>query len=209
MTQPINLKWDPTRKCYYILIIIFGGDFLKSMIINVNRLFIVKSIFVCLFLLYILVVVDFTLLNDYFGRNISNIFSAEKATVDEYLLQKINLIPFATVKLFINAYKESKLETFVVLENILGNFFVIMPFALFVPVCFKSINNTLKFLCVISFGVLIIEILQIIFLTGSADIDDFILNVGGAMVAYAVLNIAKIKSGINKILFGEVNEIKS
>ena len=133
---------------------------------------------------------------------------AENAVVDEYFSKKINLIPFATVKLFINAYKESRLETFVVIENILGNLFVFMPFAFFAPICFKKLNSNLKFLGLIAACVLVIEILQIVFLTGSADIDDFILNVGGAMVAYAVLNIAKIKSGINKILFGEVNEIK-
>ena len=55
-------------------------------------------------------------------------------------------------------------------------------------------------------SVLVIEVLQLVFLTGSADIDDFILNVGGAMAAYGILNIDKVKRGINKILFGEINE---
>ncbi len=186
--------------------IIFGGDFLKSKVIKLNRVFWVKSIIVCLFLLYTLMVIDFTLINDSFGRSISNIFLADKAMVNEYLSQKINFIPFATVKLFINAYKGDSLETLVVLENIFGNFFVFMPFAFFVPNIFKKINSWFKFLLTISVSVLIIEALQIVFLTGSADIDDFILNVGGAMVAYSVLGTKKIKSGINKLLLGEVNE---
>ncbi len=189
--------------------IIFGGDFLKSKIINVNRRFIVKSILVCIFLLYTMVVIDFTLINNSFGRNISNIFLAESSAVKEYLSNKINIIPFATVKLFINAYKNSKLETLVVLENIVGNLLVFMPFAFFVPMVFKKINTLLKFFGIIAVAVLSIEILQIVFLTGSADIDDLILNVGGAVIAYKILNIAKIKGGINKFLFGEANEIKS
>ena len=113
--------------------------FLKSKVIKIDRLFVVKSILVCLFLLYTLAVIDFTLINDNFGRSISNIFLADKQAVNEYLSQKINLIPFATVKLFINAYKDANLETFVVFENILGNLFVFMPFAFFVPSIFKKI----------------------------------------------------------------------
>ncbi len=188
--------------------IIFGGDFLKSKVIKLNRVFWVKSIIVCLFLLYTLMVIDFTLINDSFGRSISNIFLADKATVNEYLSQKINLIPFATVKLFINAYKGDSLETLVVLENIFGNFFVFMPFAFFVPNIFKKINSWFKFLLTISVSVLIIEALQIVFLTGSADIDDFILNVGGAMLMFGILNTNRIKLAINNFLFGENDETK-
>lgn len=186
--------------------IIFGGDFLKSKVIKIDRLFVVKSILICLFLLYTLMVIDFTLINDNFGRSISNIFLEDKSTVNEYLSQKINLIPFATVKLFINAYKGDNLEILVVLENIFGNLFVFMPFAFFVPHIFKRINSWFKFLLTISVSVLFIEVLQLVFLTGSADIDDFILNVGGAMLVYGVLSLAKVKGFVNKFLFGERNE---
>ena len=151
-------------------------------------------------------VIDFTLINNSFGRSISNIFLADKATVSDYLANKINLVPFATVKLFVNAYRESKLETLVVLENIFGNLVAFMPFAFFVPNIFKKVNSTLKFFVCISVCVLIIELLQIVFLTGSADIDDFILNASGAMAAYGILNISKIKYGINNFLFGERDE---
>ena len=165
---------------------------MKSKVIKLDRLVVVKSILVCLFLLYTLMVIDFTLINDSFGRSISNIFLSDKATV----------------KLFINAYKDANLDTHIVIENILGNFFVMMPFALFVPNIFKKINTVLKFLICISVCVLIIEVLQIVFLTGSADIDDFVLNVGGAMLAYGVLNVARVKCTVNKFLFGERDETK-
>ncbi len=181
---------------------------MKSKVITINRSFVIKGIIICLFVIYTLMVIDFTLINDNFGRSISNIFLADKATVNEYLSQKINFVPFATVKLFFNAYKGDNLETLVVLENIFGNFFVFMPFAFFVPSLFKKINSWFKFFLTISIGVLSIEVLQIVFLTGSADVDDFILNVGGAMLMYGVLNISKIRYVLNKFLFGEANEIK-
>ncbi len=179
---------------------------MKSKTIVVNRSVFVKGVVVCLFLIYTLMVIDFTLINDNFGRNISNIFLTDKAEIKEYLSQRINFVPFDTIKLFIDAYKDSTLDIYSVLENILGNLFVFMPFAFFVPVLFKKINSALKFFGVISIFVLLIEVLQLVFLTGSADIDDFILNVSGAMLAYGVLNIKLIKRGINKFLFGEGNE---
>jgi len=179
---------------------------LKSKIIKLDRVFWVKGVILCLFLLYTLMVIDFTLINDNFGRNISNIFLTDKTVVREYISQKVNLVPFATVKLFINAYKQSAIETHSVIENILGNLFVFMPFAFFVPIVFKKINSALKFFVFLAIGVLCIEILQLVFLTGSADIDDFTLNVGGAMAAYGVINIAKVKCIVNKFLFGESDE---
>ena len=47
--------------------------------------------------------------------------------------------------------------------------------------------------------VVIVEILQFILLTGSCDIDDVILNVLGACVAYKLFNIKIIKNVIAKI----------
>jgi len=181
---------------------------LKSRVIRLDRAFIVKSILICLFLLYTLMVIDFTLINNSFGRSISNIFLADKGKIAEYFSEKTNIVPFATVKLFVNAYKSGSLDTLVVLENIFGNLVAFMPFAFFVPNIFKKVNSGLKFFACISVCVAIIELLQIVFLTGSADVDDFILNVGGAMATYGIINIRSVKHGINKFLFGEDYETK-
>ena len=183
---------------------------MKSKVISIDRYFITKCILICLFLIYTFIVIDFTLINGSFGRNISsNIFLADSVARNEYFAEKINFIPFATVKLFINAYKSGILDTYIVLENIFGNLLVFMPFAFFVPNIFKRINSAPKFFIFISVCVLVIELMQIVLLTGSADIDDFILNVSGAMILYWVLQIPRIREGINKFLFGCKNEGKS
>ena len=179
---------------------------MKSKVISINRSFAIKGVIILLFCVYSLVIVDFTLINDNFGRSISNIFLADKSQVNEYLSQKINLVPFATVKLFLNAYKNSKLEIYIVAENIVGNFLAFMPFAFFVPIVFKKVNSAPKFLAVISIGIILIEVLQLMFLTGSADIDDLILNVSGAMLIYIIFSIPKLKHAINKFVSGEANE---
>ncbi len=161
---------------------------------------IMKATFLWLFIIYAVVVIDFTLISDSFGRNISNIFLLSKAQIREYIKDNTNIIPFGTVKLYINAYKADNIEQYIVFENLLGNFSVFMPFAFFLPVIYKKANKAFVFLGLISVAVIVIEILQIVFLTGSADIDDFILNVAGAMAAFGILKLGCVKRFVNKIV---------
>ena len=44
--------------------------------------------------------------------------------------------------------------------------------------------------------------MQFVFLTGSTDIDDLILNVTGGMVAYWVFQISAVKETISMFTFG-------
>ncbi len=187
-------------------LIVFAFGFIASKLMCIENREkapkIMKRTVIWLTAVYLFVLIDYTLISGSFGRNISNIFWADKVTIQNYFTNKINIIPFATVKLFL----KSDLQRYVIIENILGNLFVLMPFALMMPYLFKKLNNTCRFFIfavALSFG---IELLQIVFLTGVADIDDFILNVSGAMVAYAVLKITFVNRLINKLIFGEANE---
>ncbi len=204
-----KIKYEHSEKIITGILVFLLGFAASKVLCLANKELSVKIMrltAVGMFSVYVFIVVDYTLISDSFGRSISNIFWADGNTINEYLSQKINLIPFATVRLFINAYKSANLQTYVVLENIFGNLFVLMPFAVFVPFLFKWVNTTSRFLMVMSVFVFCIEVLQIVFLTGSADIDDFILNVSGAMAAYFILKIPMIKRFINKFIFGEINE---
>ncbi len=163
---------------------------------------IMKRTVIWLTAVYLLIIIDYTLLSGSFGRNISNVFWADEATIQRYFSQKTNFIPFDTIKLFFN----SNLQGYVVMENILGNLFVLMPFAVLLPFLFKGINSTLRVMLLVSAISFCIEGLQIVFLTGAADIDDFILNVSGAMLAYGVYKIPLFNRFINKFIFGEANE---
>ena len=160
---------------------------------------IMKTNFIWLFLIYVIVVIDFTLISESFGRNISNIFSLSRSQIKQYITENTNLVPLSTIKLYINAYKADNIEHYIVFENLLGNFFVFMPFAFFLPIICDKANSALAFAGIISATVIIIELLQIVFLTGSADIDDFILNVAGAMVAFGILRIKSVNRLVNKI----------
>ena len=106
-----------------------------------------------------------------------------------------NLIPFKTIKTYLTQF-DSLYNTKIIL-NLIGNFVCIMPFAFFVKYLFK---NKYKILLILAF-VVGAEIIQ--FLTGSGvfDIDDIILNSGGAILLYGLLNINFIDKAINWIFF--------
>lgn len=155
-----------------------------------------------LFLAYCFIVIDFTLIDNSFGRNVSSIFSLKQSEIIPFLKNNINLIPFATVKLFIKGYQSGVLYLGAVLENLLGNFMVFMPFAVFLPMLSDSFFNIKKYIILIISVVCIIELLQIIMLTGSLDIDDLILNLSGSVLAFVALKSKKISVYLSRFSFG-------
>ena len=155
-----------------------------------------------LFFIYILIVVDFTLLDDSFGRRISNLFSMSKSELCVYLSENVNLVPFATVRLFIEGYSEGIITFGALLENLLGNLCVFMPFSLFIPMLIPRLNSAVGVLLCTALTVVLIEVLQLIFLTGAMDIDDLVLNTLGAMLLYAVVKIKVISRLLCRVTFG-------
>lgn len=163
---------------------------------------IIKKTIRLLFTLYLIIVIDFTLIDDSFGRILSNIFLLNNSEIKQYLSENTNFIPFETVRLFINGYKSGAVSFPVFFENVLGNFFAFMPMAFFLPVIFKRTKKFRDFLIVVSFTVICIEILQLVFLSGSGDIDDFLLNVSGAVVAYGIFKLPALCSIFSKLTYG-------
>ena len=78
-----------------------------------------------------------------------------------------------------------------------------MPCGIFIPLMFKGINKYYKFLILMIFIILLIEVLQFLTMSGSFDIDDLILNLLGASIIYFITRIKCINKFIHKIfLYG-------
>lgn len=179
----------------------FAGAYFRCSHDTENKFRIIKRTVVLLFSVYLLIVIDFTLTDDSFGRNISSIFLLKKGDFWEYLSGNTNLIPFATVKLFFEGWRGGYLSLGALAENILGNFCVFMPFAFFMPIIFKRLYTFWKFTAAVAVTVIIIELLQLLFLTGAGDIDDFLLNVSGA-AAFCILKIKRVSKLLSRLTFG-------
>lgn len=137
-----------------------------------------------LLIIYLILLVNFTLLDGTYGRNISNVLTWNANSFAEYAETSLNIIPFATIKLMINGLVSGVLDIKYFLSNLLGNLILLMPLSYFFPKIFPKLNKTFRFLLVISAVAITIEGLQLVFLTGSCDIDDFLLNVMGAMLVF-------------------------
>ena len=75
----------------------------------------------------------------------------------------------------------------------------------FLPLLFKKQNKLKVFIFTNIMIILTIELLQFLSLSGSFDIDDFLLNILGALITYGLFRIRKIKSILNKIFLIEKN----
>lgn len=161
-----------------------------------------------LFAAYLVAVLDFMLIDNSFGRSVSNIFGHSSSQLLRHLRENTNLVPFATVRLFWRGYRNGWVSLSAFAENIAGNIAVFMPFAFFMPLIFPKINRFRRFFFAISAVVISVELLQVLLLTGSADIDDYILNVAGAVLAFGFFGLKPVGRFLRRVTFGvwETNE---
>ncbi len=167
-----------------------------------------RTVLFLLFVFYIIMLVDFTLIDDNFGRNIFNFLSWDKGALTEYINKSTNFIPFATVRLFINGYAKDYISFWYTSLNLLGNFLVFMPFTFFISIFFGKSREYLKMFLTVLVATITIELLQLLFLTGSTDIDDIILNTSGAMLCYYILKRKRMSKVISWLTFGVWNDEK-
>ena len=145
------------------------------------------------FALYIILLVTLVLFDSTFGRNANNALTENTHGI--YFGQRINLVPFKGIGQYITAFVSYSMDVRVVITNLFGNLAAFMPFALFLPML-TGIDTLKKFFVSILLIVVGVEILQLITMRGICDIDDVILNVSGALVAYGVFKI----SGVNRFV---------
>ena len=72
------------------------------------------------------------------------------------------------------------------IKNLIGNFVLFLPMGIYLPFITKKINkmNILSIFMIIL--LFIIEVVQLVTRRGSFDIDDFILNMIGALIGFGI-----------------------
>ena len=155
------------------------------------------------FLIYTVTIFTLTLFDEIFGRQGFVFVNWNKDLLKSYMSLSFNIIPFKTIKLFTMGYKYGLVSFNAYFTNVFGNILVFMPYGFFIPMLFKKINTYIKFIIFIFLIVLLIEISQFFTMSGSFDIDDMILNLLGASIAYGIYRIPPIKKLFHKILLFE------
>lgn len=135
-----------------------------------------------LFILYLCLLAYLMFFSESFGRT------------DTSRGYRYNLVPFNEITRYFRYYDVVGILLFLI--NIVGNVTAFAPFGFFLPIISrrsKKWYNTVM----LGFGFsLILETLQLIFMVGSFDVDDMILNTLGAAVgfgAYQAVQWGRIK----------------
>lgn len=100
----------------------------------------------------------------------------------------ISIIPFKSLFDMIN----NNISATRILENVLGNIAIFIPFGLLFPIIQKDKSPKIMLYGLITSAG--IEIIQYVFALGSSDIDDLVFNTSGAIIGYALYKIIRQKS---------------
>ncbi len=149
-------------------------------------------------ILYGLLLIQMTIFDVRRGFNWQFIFSS-KEILKNYLATSVRLVPFKTTINFIKALLASNVSVNIFIYNILGNIIALIPLAFLLPLIFPKQNKTKIFILTVSCVSLGIELIQVLTISGTFDIDDIILNVGGALIFYFILKINSFKKLLNNI----------
>lgn len=141
-----------------------------------------KIIVFALFLLY-----AFTLLYLMFIKDRGGILSG--ASLGEYITEMSNFVPFRTIGGYIKALWKGTMNRSIPIRNLVGNFVLFLPLAYFVYY-FKKIKMK-DFMILTVVVLLVLEMLQLFTRAGAFDVDDFILNLCGAILGYWFLSSRK------------------
>lgn len=162
--------------------------------IKINKKEVYENNIIIYMILYFIFLFSLTMLIGRFGKTLINM------KYFQMYLRDINIIPFKTII----KYLTSKVSLQVIIYNIIGNFIAFMPLSFLLILKNKNNIKLSRQFTKIGITVLVIEILQLIFSCGKFDIDDFILNVSGALAFSYILLKTNTLPKINRIFITDM-----
>ena len=111
----------------------------------------------------------------------------------DYLIKSSNFIPFKTITVYTEALTTGSMNREIPLKNLFGNLLLLFPMGIYMPYFFKKTARFRTFFFTMTLFIFIVEAVQLFTRTGSFDIDDFILNMTGALFGFAVWHVFLMK----------------
>ena len=108
----------------------------------------------------------------------------------ERLRDRVNLIPFSTITAQMN-FGTGSYGRRTALRNLAANLLLFVPMGFFLPMVFRKLRRFGNCIRLWLGMILSIEIIQLLTLQGSFDVDDVILNTLGFIAGYLVFLILK------------------
>lgn len=143
----------------------------------------------CLFVIYCVCLIFILFL---YGHRVGNQFNIKIFSREHF--EQPNLVPFRTICNYLERFFDNTINTNIVVTNVLGNLLMFVPMGMALPVLFdKRFNRLWKTVLFVVILVILVEAIQFFTFTGSADIDDLILNTVGAMIGYGIIKIKSLR----------------
>lgn len=199
VTSPI----DRLKVLLFVFILMYLGCFLLYKEKRCKKFKLGKFNLWILFILYMIMILNMTLFDSYFGRVNGSNYLLDFSNIENRFEILTNLVPFDTIRNYFIALSNDNISLGGFIYNILGNVIAFMPLSLFIPKLIPIINKWYKYFIFVSLFIVFIECMQFILNVGTLDIDDYILNIFGSMLCYFIFNIKCINKFINKVLYLE------
>ena len=105
-----------------------------------------------------------------------------------------NLVPFKTIIGYVKALIDGSMNRKIPIENIVGNLLAFMPLGFYLPFLIKKMTKLKIYVIAVSGLIISVELMQYILRVGSLDVDDFILNMAGALIGFAICTHSPISN---------------
>ncbi|MFB1050014.1 VanZ family protein [Paraliobacillus sp. JSM ZJ581] len=108
----------------------------------------------------------------------------------EYYWNSHNFIPFKTITYYL--FLANDINFSIRVDNLAGNVIGFIPFGFIFPLLSSKFFNLKKVIIATFCLSLIFELVQMIFMLGSFDVDDLILNTLGGMIGFIPIKLGSI-----------------
>lgn len=103
---------------------------------------------------------------------------------------RFNLKPLSTIRHFLRLLDSNngglRRHAFV---NLVGNVIMFTPLGIFLPKLWPALRKFGRFLLTVVLAIVAVELIQLVALVGTCDVDDLLLNVFGAAVGFALFRM--------------------
>lgn len=197
----VTSPMDRLKVIFYIFLFMYLGCFLLYKENKCKTYKLGKFNLWIFFFLYLIMLLNMTLFDSYFGRVGENNYLLDYSNIDSRWNLFTNLIPFKTIINYFVALSNGNISISSFLYNIFGNLLAFMPLGLFIPRLISIIDKWFKYFILVSLFIVFIEVMQFVLGVGTLDIDDYILNIFGSMLFYFITRIKYIDKLIDRVLY--------
>lgn len=150
--------------------------------------------------LYLYLLLTLTLTEETFGRGD---YSNHEDARAYYMKWFVNFRPFRSIyQVYVKGYRRGYVDRYYVLLNLIGNLCAFLPAAVFLPYFFRLQRRWYIYLPTVILCVCAVEGLQFWMMVGSCDVDDLILNAGGAFAFWWILRIPPLRRFLSRAATG-------